>query len=205
MTRADFPLPTLAPVLESIRQSVLFGRGFQLIRGFPVDRLSRQEVILAYWGVSLYWCAVGCLGGVPVAVRLQAASIHGTCIAAIRASTGAHCATVAAIAQRSSSLPLPYRGHAALRQNAKGHVVRLCCALRAPMPQCPVAALNRRMTGMRLVTARTFLSPHQNWKTAQPMCAPLPLQVGHVKNLTGSNETFGVRVYLTSAAQVGLG
>ncbi|PRW58816.1 taurine catabolism dioxygenase [Chlorella sorokiniana] len=32
VTRADFPLPTLAPILESIRQSVLFGRGFQLIR-----------------------------------------------------------------------------------------------------------------------------------------------------------------------------
>lgn len=28
------------------------------------------------------------------------------------------------------------------------------------------------------------------------------MQVGHVKNLTGSNETFGVRVYLTAAAQV---
>lgn len=33
VTRADFPLPTLAPVLEGIRQSVLWGRGFQLIRG----------------------------------------------------------------------------------------------------------------------------------------------------------------------------
>lgn len=29
-------------------------------------------------------------------------------------------------------------------------------------------------------------------------------QVGHVKNLTGNNNTFGVRVYLTSAAQVRL-
>ncbi len=33
VTRDDFPLPTLAPTLEAIRQSVLFGRGFQLIRG----------------------------------------------------------------------------------------------------------------------------------------------------------------------------
>lgn len=37
------------------------------------------------------------------------------------------------------------------------------------------------------------------------MTSFFPMQVGHVKNLTGSNETFGVRVYLTSAAQVGLG
>ena len=30
--KADFPLPTLGPKLEAIRENVRIGRGFQLIR-----------------------------------------------------------------------------------------------------------------------------------------------------------------------------
>ena len=36
--RDQFPLPTLGPVLEAVRQEVVAGRGFALIRSFPVDR-----------------------------------------------------------------------------------------------------------------------------------------------------------------------
>jgi hypothetical protein len=32
VTKEDFPLPTLGPVLEAIREEVVWGRGFALIR-----------------------------------------------------------------------------------------------------------------------------------------------------------------------------
>lgn len=55
MTREQFPLPTLGPVLEAVREEVVNGRGFALIRGVPVERYSRQEVMIAYWGIGRYW------------------------------------------------------------------------------------------------------------------------------------------------------
>ena len=36
--REAVPLPTLGPVLEAVREEVRAGRGFAVIRGFPVDR-----------------------------------------------------------------------------------------------------------------------------------------------------------------------
>jgi hypothetical protein len=38
VSKAEFPLPTLGPYLESVRDEVVAGRGFALIRGVPVDR-----------------------------------------------------------------------------------------------------------------------------------------------------------------------
>lgn len=52
--RPDFPLPQLEPVLASIRQALVDGRGFALIRGVPVDRWSREDVGLAFWGMGRY-------------------------------------------------------------------------------------------------------------------------------------------------------
>src|ERR1700741_1960721 len=37
ITRADFPLPTLGPVLDRLRGDVVNGRGFVLLRGLPVE------------------------------------------------------------------------------------------------------------------------------------------------------------------------
>lgn len=54
ITRADFPLPTLGPVLENFLYEVKDGRGFQIIRGFPVQRYSRLQTMVAYWGLGLY-------------------------------------------------------------------------------------------------------------------------------------------------------
>ena len=53
--KQDFPLPSLGPLLSGIQQEVLRGRGFALIRGLPVDRWSRLETLVAYWGIGLYW------------------------------------------------------------------------------------------------------------------------------------------------------
>ena len=44
MTSADFPLPTLGPLLGQILQEVTSGRGFALVKGVPVQRWSRVQV-----------------------------------------------------------------------------------------------------------------------------------------------------------------
>ena len=53
--RADFPLPTLGPVLERLRDEVLNGRGFVLIRGLPVENRPIAESAAAYWGIGTYF------------------------------------------------------------------------------------------------------------------------------------------------------
>ena len=53
--REDFPLPTLAPVLERLRGDVLDGRGFALLRGMPVENRPIAESATAYWGVGAYF------------------------------------------------------------------------------------------------------------------------------------------------------
>ena len=55
ITRAEFPLPTLGPVLDGLRGDVVNGRGFVLIRGLPVDGRPIAESAAAYWGVGTYF------------------------------------------------------------------------------------------------------------------------------------------------------
>lgn len=55
VTQKDFPLPTLGPKLLAIRDELVSGRGFYLIKGLPVRKWTRQEAILAYWGLGTYW------------------------------------------------------------------------------------------------------------------------------------------------------
>jgi hypothetical protein len=51
----DFPLPTLAPKLKArVRDEVLNGRGFLLIRGLPVERWSMREAATAYFGLGAH-------------------------------------------------------------------------------------------------------------------------------------------------------
>ena len=52
--RADFPLPTLGPALDRLRDEVLNGRGFVLMRGLPVEGRSIAESAAAYWGIGTY-------------------------------------------------------------------------------------------------------------------------------------------------------
>ena len=49
---ADFPLPTLAPVIEAMRREVMDGRGFCLVKGLRIDDLSTADAALIYWGVG---------------------------------------------------------------------------------------------------------------------------------------------------------
>jgi len=55
ITAADFPLPLLGPRLkERVRDDVLNGRGFLLIRGLPVDAWGLRKAATAYFGVGAH-------------------------------------------------------------------------------------------------------------------------------------------------------
>ena len=53
--RAAFPLPALGPKLARLRRELLEGRGFFLLRGLPVGRMSREEAVAAFWGVGAHF------------------------------------------------------------------------------------------------------------------------------------------------------
>jgi hypothetical protein len=52
LSPATFPLPTLGPVLKEILTELLDGRGFVMLRGLPVERMTREEQALAYLGIG---------------------------------------------------------------------------------------------------------------------------------------------------------
>ena len=55
ITKADFPLPTLAPKLARICDEAINGRGFVLMRGLPVERWTIRESATAYFGVGAHF------------------------------------------------------------------------------------------------------------------------------------------------------
>lgn len=52
--RDDFPLPTLSPILACLREQVVDGYGVSMLRGLPVDRWSREDTAIAYWGIGTH-------------------------------------------------------------------------------------------------------------------------------------------------------
>ena len=52
LTAADFDLPRLTPVFEGLRDEVLNGRGFVLIRGLPVEGKPIEDSAAAYWAIG---------------------------------------------------------------------------------------------------------------------------------------------------------
>ena len=52
---ASFRLPALGAVLGSILTELLEGRGFAMLRGFPVERYTREEQAIAYMGIGSYF------------------------------------------------------------------------------------------------------------------------------------------------------
>jgi hypothetical protein len=52
--RQHFPLPHLGPTLERLRDEVLNGSGFVLIRGMPVHGRSMLDCATAYWGIGAH-------------------------------------------------------------------------------------------------------------------------------------------------------
>ena len=55
ITRVDFPLPTLGPVLDRLRREVVNDRGFVLLRGLPVEGRPIEESATLYWGLGSYF------------------------------------------------------------------------------------------------------------------------------------------------------
>ena len=50
---ADAPLGPLEAVVDELRAELVDGRGFSLLRGFPVDRVSLAELEIIFWGIGL--------------------------------------------------------------------------------------------------------------------------------------------------------
>jgi hypothetical protein len=61
ITRDAFALPGLTATLERSRHDLASGRGFVLLRGFPVDRLTPETIRLAYIGLGLHFGNPVCL------------------------------------------------------------------------------------------------------------------------------------------------
>ncbi len=53
--RTDFPLPTLGPILERLRDEVVNGRGFVRLRGMPVEDRPIVDSATMYWGVGTWF------------------------------------------------------------------------------------------------------------------------------------------------------
>lgn len=52
--RDAFPLPRLGPKLDALRRELLRGRGFALVRGLPVARLTTRQAAIMYWGIGAH-------------------------------------------------------------------------------------------------------------------------------------------------------
>ena len=54
ITKADAPLPHLAPRLAAARETILHGHGFMVIKGFPIERYSLEQSARAFWAVGTH-------------------------------------------------------------------------------------------------------------------------------------------------------
>lgn len=54
ITAADFPLTGLAGKLREVGRELRHGRGFAVIRSFPVDTHDEADLALMYWGAGRY-------------------------------------------------------------------------------------------------------------------------------------------------------
>ena len=52
VTRDDFAIPEFAAVLADMVHELEYGRGFVLMRGFPVDRYDDADLRRIYWGIG---------------------------------------------------------------------------------------------------------------------------------------------------------
>ncbi len=50
----ELPLSSWADQLEDLRQQVLHGRGFAILRGIPVGSVSLEETQILFWGIGLH-------------------------------------------------------------------------------------------------------------------------------------------------------
>src|SRR3954471_24671889 len=55
LSPASFPLPRLGAVLRTVLAVLLEGRGFMMLRGLPVERMTRKEQAIAYLGLGSWF------------------------------------------------------------------------------------------------------------------------------------------------------
>lgn len=54
MTKDNFKLPTLSKLMDEIREDVIDGKGFNLMKGFPVEEWGVNKSAVAYIGLGTY-------------------------------------------------------------------------------------------------------------------------------------------------------
>ena len=54
VAKGDFPLPSFRDEADALFGKLLDGHGFVVIRGLPIDRFSRDEAAMAYWGLGAH-------------------------------------------------------------------------------------------------------------------------------------------------------
>lgn len=54
LTHDDIPLDSFAESLSVLREEILHGRGMAILRGFPVDELSQDEIEIFYWALGMH-------------------------------------------------------------------------------------------------------------------------------------------------------
>ena len=52
--RADFDLTAIADDIAEIEREILHGRGIVILRGFPIDGYSVEDIEIMYWGLGCY-------------------------------------------------------------------------------------------------------------------------------------------------------
>ena len=52
LSEADFPLPTLSPMLAALRVELMEGRGFCVIKGLNIADLAASDAAIIYWGMG---------------------------------------------------------------------------------------------------------------------------------------------------------
>lgn len=57
-TREQFPLPTFTQRLQEVDEQIRNGRGFMLLRGFPVARYTLDQMKTIYWGLGVHMGSV---------------------------------------------------------------------------------------------------------------------------------------------------
>lgn len=81
ITAQEFPLPTLAGLLQQVSLQLKSGRGFALIHGFPIDEHSYPDLEKMYWGLCAHL-------GTGVSQNGDAGLIHYVTDGALRPNQG---------------------------------------------------------------------------------------------------------------------
>lgn len=110
LTKEAFPLPMLSPIAERVADDLKNGRGFALLRRFPVEGYDHSDIELMYWGFCSHI-------GTGITQNSEAGFIHYVTDGALRPSQG----------KRGVGFPKESKLHVDLMD-----IVSLLCVRQAP-------------------------------------------------------------------------